>query len=147
MATTNEKCILNDSTGNTRFLTIDVQRFDLEKYFKIDLNKVWRAIYDLHLLGETSALNESERELQAKENENFESEDFVVGLIQNIFFVAPDGFITSTDILIELEKHTKQSLNIKRIGQALRKMGIERKSKRVEGSPKYGYALKFNFEN
>lgn len=146
MATTNEKNILSDSTGNTRFLTIDVQRFDLEKYFPIDLLKLWRVIYDLHLLGETSVMNEAERDLQTKENVNFESEDFVVGLIQNIFYSDTKGFITSTDILIELERHTKQPLNIKRIGQALRKMGIERKSKRFEGSPKYGYALKFNFE-
>ena len=146
MATTNEQNILNDSTGNTRFLTLDIQAFDLVRYFTIDLNKVWREIYDLHLKGETSLLNEAERALQAMENKNFESEDFCEGLIENSFHTDPKGFLTSTEILIEMEKNTKQTLSIKRIGQALRKMGIERKSKRVAGVPKYGYALKFNFE-
>ena len=146
MLTTNEKNILTDSTGNTRFLTIDVKAFDLEKYFKIDLNKVWRVIYDLHLLGESSVLNDAERVLQTNENINFESEDFIVGLIENSFHEDENGFLTCTEILIELEKNTKQNLSIKRIGQALRKMGIERKSKRLEGTPKYGYSLKFNFE-
>lgn len=146
MLTTNEKNILTDSTGNTRFLTIDVKAFDLENYFKIDLNKVWRVIYDLHILGQTSVLTDSERALQTNENINFESEDFIVGLIESVFHKAEYGFLTSTEILIELEKNTKQLLSIKRIGQALRKMGIERKSKRVAGVPKYGYALKFNFE-
>lgn len=146
MATTNEKNILTDSTGNTRFLTLDIQAFDLVRYFTIDLNKVWREIYDLHILGQTSVLTDSERALQATENINFESEDFIVGLIESVFHKDENGFLTSTEILIELEKNTKQPLSIKRIGQALRKMGIERKSKRVAGVPKYGYALKFNFE-
>ncbi|RTY87053.1 hypothetical protein EKL32_26930 [Flavobacterium sp. GSN2] len=146
MATTNEKNILNDSTGNTRFLTLDIQAFDLVRYFTIDLNKVWREIYDLHILGQTSVLTDSERALQTNENINFESEDFIVGLIESVFHKDENGFLTSTEILIELEKNTKQPLSIKRIGQALRKMGIERKSKRVAGVPKYGYALKFNFE-
>nr|WP_228526651.1 VapE domain-containing protein [Flavobacterium sp. LC2016-13] len=146
MATTNEKNILNDSTGNTRFLTLDVRAFDLNKYFKIDLNKVWKVIYDFHLLGETSVLNEDERSLQAAENQNFESEDVYEGLIENSFHADLSGFVTSTEILLELERNTKQPLFIKRIGMALKKMGVERKSKRVDGAPKYGYALKFNFE-
>lgn len=146
MATTNEKNILNDSTGNTRFLTLDVQAFDLKRYFTIDLNKVWREIYDLHILGQSSELTDGERALQAMENINFESEDFIVGLIESVFHNDESGFLTSTEILIELEKNTKQPLSIKRIGQALRKMGIERISKRSGGSPKWGYTLKFNFE-
>jgi hypothetical protein len=146
MATTNEKNILTDSTGNTRFLTIDVQAFDLEKYFKIDLLKVWRVVYDLHLSGQTSVLTDGERSLQANENINFESEDFVVGLIENIFFVDPDGFITSTEILIELERQTKQSLSIKRVGQALRKMGVDKAAKKIKGKVLRGYNLKFSFE-
>ena len=146
MATTNEKNILNDSTGNTRFLTIDVQAFDFKKYNSLDMLKVWRAIYDLHLQGQTSVLTDSERALQANENINFESEDFVTGLIEKSFYLDDGGFITTTDILIEIDKATKQNISIKRIGQALRKMGIERKSKRVASVPKYGYALKYKFE-
>lgn len=96
--------------------------------------------------GQTSVLNEAERDLQANENINFESEDFVCGLIEKSFYQDESGFITATDILIELDKATKQNISIKRIGQALRKMGIGRKSKRVASVPKYGYALKYKFE-
>ena len=78
--------------------------------FKIDLNKVWRVIYDLHLLGESSVLNDAERVLQTNENINFESEDFIVGLIENSFHEDENGFLTCTEILIELEKNTKQNL-------------------------------------
>lgn len=147
MATTNEKNILTDSTGNTRFLTIDVQAFDLNKYFTIDLLKLWRVVYDLHLLGETSVLNEVERALQSIENTNFESEDFVAGLVENIFKYDIDGFLTSTEIMIELEKNTKQSLSLKRIGSALRKMGIERIAKKINRKVLRGYNLKFHYEN
>lgn len=146
MATTNEKNILTDSTGNTRFLTLDVKAFDLESYFKIDLLKLWRVIYDLHLLGQTSVLDETERVLQADENLNFESEDFCEALIENIFCVDSKGLLNTTDILIELERHTKQSLSLKRIGSALRKMGIERIAKKIKGKVYKGYGLKIKYE-
>ena len=147
MATTNEKNILNDSTGNTRFLTIDVQAFDFKKYNSLDMLKVWRAIYDLHLQGQTSVLNEAERDLQANENINFESEDFVCGLIEKSFYQDEAGFVTSTEILIELDKATKQNISVKRIGQALRKMGIERIAKKVKGKVLRGYNLKYSYED
>lgn len=147
MATTNEKSILNDPTGNTRFLTIDVQSFDFKKYNSLDMHKVWRVIYDLYKAGESSVLSDSERTLQAKENINFESEDFVIGLIENIYRIDEAGFITSTDILVELEKNTKQNISIKRIGQALRKMGIDRVAKKVKGKVLRGYNLKYVYED
>jgi hypothetical protein len=146
MATTNEKQILTDSTGNTRFLTLDVQAFDLNKYFKIDLMKLWRVIYDYHLQGETSVLNEAERALQSAENESFEAVDPYSEMIEKVFKYDPKGFMTSTDIMQQLERETRQNLSINRIGQALKKQGIERISKRVKGSPKYGYALTVRFE-
>lgn len=146
MMTTNESNILTDSTGHTRFLTIDIQSFDLKEYLKIDLDLIWKEIHELHLLGESSVLNEAERALQEQENINFESEDFVCGLIQNVFYESKDGFLNTTELLIELEKHTRQPLSIKRIGQALRKMNIERKSKRDGGKVLKGYNLKHRFE-
>lgn len=146
MATTNEKQILTDSTGNTRFLTLDVQAFDLNKYFKIDLMKLWRVIYDYYLQGETSVLNEAERVLQAAENVEFEAVDPYSEMIEKVFKYDPKGFLTSTDVMQQLERETRQNLSINRIGQALKKQGIERISKRVKGSPKYGYALAVRFE-
>lgn len=147
MATTNEQNILNDSTGNTRFLTIDVQGFDFKKYHTIDLLKVWRVIYDLFKKRQTSVLNEAERDLQAQENINFESEDFVCGLIEKSFYQDEAGFVTSTEILIELDKATKQNISVKRIGQALRKMGVEKVAKKVSGKVSRGYPLKYSYED
>lgn len=147
MATTNEKNILNDSTGNTRFLTIDVQAFDFKKYNSLDMLKVWKVIHDLHKAGQTSVLTDSERALQANENINFESEDFVTGLIEKSFYLDDGGFITTTDILIEIDKATKQNISIKRIGQALRKMGVEKVAKKVSGKVSRGYPLKYSYED
>lgn len=146
MATTNQSNFLNDSTGNTRFLTINVRAFDLEKYFKIDLDKVWRVIYDLHLQGETSVLSESERALQSQQNQNFEAVDPYCEMIEKIFKKDEKGFLTTTDIMQQLERETRQNLSVNRIGQALKKLGIERLSKRAKGSPKYGYKLKYLFD-
>jgi hypothetical protein len=49
--------------------------------------------------------------------------------------------------LVDLEKNTKQHISIKRIGQALRSMGLERKSKRLNGKIVKGYNLKYTYED
>lgn len=146
MMTSNEKNVLNDSSGNSRFLTIDIQSFNLKEYLKIDLDLIWKEIHELHLLGESSVLNEGERALQEQENINFESEDFVCGLIQNVFYESKDGFLTATELLLEMEKHTKQPINLTKIGKALRKLNIERVAKKIKGKVLRGYNLKHRFE-
>lgn len=147
MATTNHKDILTDSTGNTRFLMLDVQKFDLEKYFKIDLNKLWRVIYDYYLKGERSNLTEPERALQSKENTEFEVVDPYCEMIEKDFKFDEDGFLTSTEVMQLLEGKTRQYLNVIRIGQALKKLGYEKFAKKINGNVRRGYRLQHVFES
>jgi hypothetical protein len=145
MATTNESQILTDPTGNTRFLTIDVQAFDLQKYLKIDMLKVWREIYDLHLAGQTSVLTDSERQLQANENKNFEAENIYIDLIEANFEPSDKTKMTATEIMQKIQFETREHLSIKRIGQALKKLGFERLTYRSGGGFKQGYGIKAKF--
>lgn len=143
IGTSNFSEILTDPTGNTRFLTIDVQSFDLKRYFTIDLDKLWRAVYDLHLAGETSELTESERALQSKENLNFEAIDPYSEMVLQSFEKCGNSFTTATEVLQELERHTKQRISINKVGAALKKLGFEKINKRVNGVSKRGYGLKY----
>lgn len=146
LATSNHKDILTDGTGNTRFLTLDVQAFDLQKYFKINLYKLWRVIYDYHLTGQNSNLTDPERILQSKQNLDFEAIDPYTEMIEKNFVAADNGFVTTTDIMQQLERETRQQLSINRIGQALKKLGFERFAKKINGISKRGYKLKYCFE-
>lgn len=142
MATSNHLEILTDSTGNTRFLSIDVQSFDLQRYFKIDIDKVWRVIYDAYLAGETSNLTDSERELQTTENLKFEAIDPIAEMIQQNFERCESGFLSTTEVMQELERNTKHKISVNKVGAALQKLGHERIARKVNNSVKRGYQLK-----
>lgn len=143
IGTSNFSEILTDPTGNMRFCTIDVQAFDLQKYFTVDLDRLWRVVYDLHLAGETSNLTEQEKLLQIESNESFTAVDIYEELIQNNCMQDPESFATSTDVFLFLEPLTKQKLSVNRIGAVLKKLNFERVSQRVDGYAKKGYLLKF----
>jgi predicted P-loop ATPase len=145
MGTSNFGQILTDPTGNSRFCTIDVQSFDLKRYFTVDLDKLWRAVYDLHLSGETSNLTERERAMQTAENQNFEAVDAYSELIEQSFEKSVTGFITATEVMQELEKNTKQHISINKVGAALKKLGFEKGPKRINGTVRKGYNLKYIF--
>lgn len=142
MATSNHLEILTDSTGNTRFLSIDVQSFNLQRYFNIDLDKVWRVIYDAYVAGETSNLTDSERELQTTENLKFEAIDPIAEMIEQNFIKCEDSFITSTEVMQVIESNTKQTINITKVGAALQKLGHVRIARKVNSSVRRGYKLK-----
>ncbi|SHM35784.1 VapE domain-containing protein [Flavobacterium xanthum] len=143
MATSNHTDIFTDPTGNTRFLAFNVQSFNLEKYFKINIDKVWQLIYELHKAGETSNLTESERILQATENSEFEAIDPYTEMILQSFEKCEKSFTTATEITQEMERHTRQRISINKVGAALKKLGFEKINKRVNGVSKRGYGLKY----
>ena len=52
------------------------------------------------------------------------------------------SFMTTSEILAYLRNYTNLNLQEKRMGEALRKAGFERKSKRINGSPMYVYHIR-----
>ena len=49
--------------------------------------------------------------------------------------------MTTVEILNYLRSYSSLNLSEKRMGEALRKAGFERRSKRVNGNPVYGWAI------
>ena len=52
-----------------------------------------------------------------------------------------DCFMTTVEILNYLRSYSSLNLSEKRMGEALRKAGFERRSKRVNGNPVYGWVI------
>ena len=52
-----------------------------------------------------------------------------------------DCFMTTVEILDYLRSYSSLNLSEKRMGEALRKAGFERRSKRVNGNPVYGWVI------
>jgi len=63
-------------------------------------------------------------------------------MIEGVFVFDENGFLTSTDIMQQLERETRQTISINRIGAALKKLGFERIAKKLNGTTKRGYKLK-----
>ena len=55
-----------------------------------------------------------------------------------------DCFMTTVEILDYLRSYSSLNLSEKRMGEALRKAGFERRSKRINGNPVYGWVIRKN---
>jgi len=53
-----------------------------------------------------------------------------------------DCYMTTSEILNYLRAYSSLNLSEKRMGEALRKAGFERKSKRIGGNPMYVYHIR-----
>ena len=57
------------------------------------------------------------------------------------FEKAEESYMTTSEILTYLRSYTSIYLQEKRMGEALRKAGFERKSRRIGGNPMYVYQI------
>lgn len=145
MASVNGNDFLTDPTGSRRFLPFEVENIDIETAKRIDMDKVyteavwyWKSgfrywfnddeIVDLHRESEAFHVQTAEYEMLLK---GFEKPD-----------EKSESYMTTSEILNYLRHHTQLNLSEKRMGEALRKAGFERKSKRINGNPMYVYHIR-----
>lgn len=60
---------------------------------------------------------------------------------------ATECFMTTVEIMNYLRSYSSLNLSEKRMGEALRKAGFERRSKRIGGNPVYGWVIKKTVPN
>lgn len=58
-----------------------------------------------------------------------------------------ESYMTTSEVLTCLRGYTTLNLSEKRMGEALRKAGFERKSRRIGGNPMYVYHIRKVFPN
>lgn len=123
--TSNDPQLINDSTGNTRILPIDVISINHDLYNSIDKDELFMELLRAYLSGESYQLEATEFEILNEVSREFENIAFERELIAKFFKkVEEQGeFLTATEIKDIIEINTKQKImSMKKFGSELRNL-------------------------
>ncbi len=138
---------LTDPSGSRRFLPFEVKSIDLQESQKIDMDAVWAEALQLYRNGFRYWFTKEEINEINNNNQDFEVTDVETELLLELYEVTPRNSpeseeLTSSIILYNLETHFNTKLSGKKLGEALNKLKFVRFGKKVNGSPKYLFAVK-----
>lgn len=137
--TSNEVDIINDPTGNTRILPVNVLHIHHDKYNAIDKDELFMEIVRAYESGEEWQLSKSELKELSASNLIFEKMPFERELIAQFFKNANEGagyveHLTATQIKTYIENSTHQKIiNMTRFGIELKFILGECKLTRING--------------
>lgn len=139
--TCNEKDVLDDPTGNRRIIVLEsAGKFDYELYNSLSKEQVLFEAYELWKDGERPELNDVDIAcLEHVTDGEYSKVSFEEEMITQ-WFLGPaegKGFLTTTEIKNYLELHTRDKININKLGARLRKLGYLREKQ----SGVYGYKI------
>lgn len=146
--TSNDMQLLNDPTGNRRYLPIHILNIDHDKYNECDKSELLWELDNLYKSGYDYTVLKEDIEKLNKATENFKEstpeEEFIL-----TYVAKPtnrhDGEWLPISVIIEYLKVAsgyRSYLNNQRIGQILSKMNYTSKSKRYEGVPMKVYHIR-----
>ena len=145
--TSNDPQLINDPTGNTRILPIEVLSIDHELFNSINKDELFMEIYRAYESGEEWKLNQEELNQLNKVGKDFEQTPYERELILK-FFKKPeagDGYsewLTATEIKDVIELNTRQRiLSMKKFGSELRNVFGNPKNKSINGCVLYRYEI------
>jgi predicted P-loop ATPase len=124
--TTNEKAVINDPTGNTRILPIEVNTINHELYNSVNKDELFMELYREYTKGEPWQLDKEEVKILMQISEDFETIPFERELILKFFEVPETDYhtlMTATEIKDWIECNTKQKImSMKKLGMELKKL-------------------------
>jgi predicted P-loop ATPase len=135
--TCNELDVLNDPTGNRRFIVYDINgQFDYERYNKIDKSQLFAQC--VHLVN--NGKHRDKYDVFLQDLQDLSAEFMEVSIEEELLneFFEPSvygAFYQTTKIKDIIEEHTQQKLGVKKLGQALNKL----KFNRIKQNGIYGY--------
>ena len=148
VASVNGNDFLTDPTGSRRFLPFEVLSIDIERAKAISMDAVYTEAKALLNAGFRYWFNDEEITELYKESEDFQVQTAEMELLLRCFEKPTEdnphcAYMTTTEILAYLGIYTHQPLTLKRMGEALKRAGFEKVSKRREGcSPVYVYKIR-----
>ena len=148
VASVNGNDFLTDPTGSRRFLPFEVLAIDIERAKEISMDAVYTEAKALLNAGFRYWFNDEEITELYKESEDFQVQTAEMELLLRCFEKPTEDnphctYMTTTEILAYLGVYTHQPLPLKRMGEALKRAGFEKVSKRREGSsPVYVYKIR-----
>ena len=148
VASVNGNDFLTDPTGSRRFLPFEVLSIDIEGAKSISMDSVYAEAKALLSAGFRYWFDDDEIAELYQESEEFQVQTVETELLLRCFEKPTDdnprcSYMTTTEILTYLGIYTRQPLTSKRMGEALKRAGFEKVSKRRDGgSPIYVYKIR-----
>ena len=148
VASVNGNDFLTDPTGSRRFLPFEVLAIDIERAKTISMDAVYTEAKALLKSGFRYWFNDDEIAELYRESEDFQVQTAEMELLLRCFEKPTEDnplcvYMTTTEILAYLGIYTHQPLTPKRMGEALKRAGFVKVSKRREGSsPIYVYKIR-----
>lgn len=149
MGSVNGNEFLNDSTGSRRFLPFEVENIFIKMAQELNIDLVWAQAYHLFTSGFRYWFEESEIDELNKRNSEFSMMSQEEELLQYYFSTSiPSGSLISTKflptsvILSKLELLSHARLSIKKLGEALTKLGYIKTQRTYDGITKtWGWTI------
>lgn len=147
VASVNGNDFLTDPTGSRRFLPFEVLSIDIEKAKRISMDNVYAEAKALLKSGFRYWFDDDEIAELYRESEDFQVQTAEMELLLRCFEKPTEdesySLMTTTEILTYLGIYTHQPLVAKWMGEALKKAGYIKVSKRRNGgSPIYVYKIR-----
>ena len=147
VASVNGNDFLTDPTGSRRFLPFEVLSIDIERAKAISMGNVYAEAKALLKSGFRYWFDDDEIAELYRESEDFQVQTAEMELLLRCFEKPTEdesySLMTTTEILTYLGIYTHQPLVAKRMGEALKKAGYIKVSKRRNGgSPIYVYKIR-----
>ena len=147
VASVNGNDFLTDPTGSRRFLPFEVLSIDIERAKAISMNNVYAEAKALLKSGIRYWFDDDEIAELYRESEDFQVQTAEMELLLRCFEKPTEdesySLMTTTEILTYLGIYTHQPLVAKRMGEALRRAGFEKVSRRRDGgNPIYVYKVR-----
>ena len=147
VASVNGNDFLTDLTGSRRFLPFEVLSIDIERAKAISMDNVYAEAKALLKSGFRYWFDDDEIAELYRESEDFQVQTAEMELLLRCFEKPTEdesySLMTTTEILTYLGIYTHQPLVAKRMGEALKKAGYIKVSKRRNGSsPIYVYKIR-----
>ena len=148
VASVNGNDFLTDPTGSRRYLPFEVLSIDIERAKAISMDAVYTEAKALLNAGFRYWFDDDEIAELYKENEDFQVQTAEMELLLRCFEKPAEdsphcSYMTTTEILSYLGTYTHHPLSLKHMGEALKRAGFEKVSKRRDGgSPVYVYKIR-----
>ena len=134
-ATVNESKFLIDTTGNRRWWTVSITE-PINTYHGLDMQQVWREIYEMYLRGEPANLSKQELLMLNGSNETYEYIDPFKEKFGDSFYWDRDPcqWMSASQVLSEIGYDKPSSGDLKRMGDILSKMNWKKGTGRLRYS-------------
>ncbi len=148
VASVNGNDFLTDPTGSRRFLPFEVLSIDINKAKAISMDTVYTEAKALLKLGFRYWFDDEEITELYREIEDFQVQTAEMELLLRCFEKPTEDnpqctYMTTTEVITYLGLYTHHPLSLKHMGEALRRAGFEKVSRRRDGgSPIYVYKVR-----